>query len=258
MSLRAALALCLGLGASTATAECRQALVLALDVSGSVDAQEYRLQRDGTAAALESEAVQAALLSGGPPVALSVFEWSGPGFQRVLVPWQMLSGPDDIAKVAGLLRNGGRAPAPEQTALGDALVFAADLLTQGPDCPTRTIDVSGDGKSRAGPRPDAPSVRSRLQGITVNGLTVGSDDRGPQDTRAVDVAELSAYFRAQVITGPDAFVQVAIGYQNFAEAMERKLLREIRVLVLGRGPDPEQRPASSLHAQFGQSSPSPG
>lgn len=231
--LRALAVLCLLIWSGGAQAQCRQGLALALDVSGSVDAQEYALQRGGVAAALDSAPVRAALLSGGSPVAVAIYEWSGPSFQRVLVPWTLLHGPAEIAAVTAALRGGGRPPAPKGTALGAALLFGAGMIRTGPDCARWTIDISGDGKNRSGDRPDSAKVRAALRGVTVNGLAIGSDDRGPQDTRAVDVAELSAYFRARVIHGPDAFVQVAIGYSDYAAAMERKLLREIHVLVLG-------------------------
>lgn len=226
-------ALALMVLAGTADAFCRQALVLGLDVSGSVDAREYRLQRDGLAQALNTATVRTALLDGGPPVAVSIFEWSSDAYQRPLIPWRLIETDTDIADIADQLQRTHRVPAPEETALGAAILYGVSLFRSGPDCLTQTIDISGDGKSISGPPPDAAAIRAQLSGITVNGLAIGSDDQGPQDTRSVDVAELSAYFRTKVIHGPDAFVQVAIGFEDYADAMERKLLREIRVVTLG-------------------------
>ena len=227
-------ALCLLWGQGAAEAACRQALALGLDVSGSVDAREYALQRDGLAAALAAPQVAAALLSAGPPVAVMVYEWSAPDDQRVLIPWQRITSDAALTDVIARLSQTTRTPAPTGTGLGAALAYGAGLFRNGPECTLRTLDISGDGKSIAGPEPDSAQVRSTLVGVTVNGLAIGSDDRGPQDTRAVDVAELSSYFRAHVIHGPEAFVQVAIGYADYEAAMTRKLLREIKVIVLGQ------------------------
>jgi hypothetical protein len=216
-----------------AEAACRQALALGLDVSGSVDAREYRLQLDGLAAALEAPEVRAALLAlPAAPVAVTVFEWSGPSARRSLVGWTEITDDAALAAVTARLRATGRAPSDDSTALGAALRHGAALLAARPDCWRHVLDISGDGKSNAGPAPQA--VRRGLSGVTVNALVVGSDARDALDRRHVQIGELSSYFNAHVIRGPDAFVETALGYEDFARAMRRKLLRELAAPSLAR------------------------
>ncbi len=230
---RAALLLAgLALGGA-AEAACRQALALGLDVSGSVDAREYRLQLDGLAAALDAREVRAALLAlPAAPVAITVFEWSGPSAQRTIIGWTDIADDAALAAVTARLRATGRAPADESTALGAALRHGAALLAARPDCWRHVLDISGDGKSNAGPAPQA--VRREISGVTVNALVVGSDARDALDRRHVQIGELSSYFNAHVIRGPDAFVETALGYEDFARAMRRKLLRELAAPSLAR------------------------
>lgn len=206
---------------------CRLALVLALDVSGSVDAAEYRLQLDGLAEALTRPEVARTLLA-GPPVALAAFEWSGPRETRPLFGWTMLRGPETLADLAGRLRATERSGMSERTAIGSAMRAGEALLRDGPDCWRRVIDISGDGQSNSGPPPSA----LRLDGITVNALVVGADDPSPGDRRAAEISELSSYFRVNVLRGPGAFVQVALGFDDFARAMARKLIREADPAIL--------------------------
>ncbi len=211
-----------------AEAACRQALALGLDVSGSVDAAEYRLQTDGLAAALtHPEVVEAVLAIPDAPVRLMVFEWSGPAAQRVVVPWTDLSGPGDLAAVAARLRGTARADMDPSTAIGSAKAFGtAQLALQGA-CWRRVLDLSGDGTSNTGPRPQDVTAA----GFTVNGLVIAEPETGSR--QVTGLAELSAYYRAWVIEGPEAFVETANGFAAFEAAMVRKLKREMQVMVLG-------------------------
>lgn len=208
---------------------CRQALALGLDVSGSVDAQEYRLQMDGVAGALSSPQVLELVL-GMPsaPIYLAVFEWSDPTFQRVVVPWSRLSTATDVRDVATQLRATKRIAAPPSTALGQAMNFGGDLLSQQSNCWTRTLDISGDGKSNTGPRPKTVQNWKSTQNITINGLVIGSDPQNFSDTRQIHIGELQAYFEADVIKGPGAFVETALGFKAYQAAMTAKLLRELQ------------------------------
>lgn len=251
----AALAIALGASAAVA-APCRQALVLGLDVSGSVDAQEYRLQLDGLAAALRHPDVVRALLSmPSAPVRLAVFEWSSTDYQRRLVDWTELAGAGDIAAVAQRLAGTARAAAPPGTALGTAMRHGADLLAQAPDCWKRTLDVSSDGRRNVGPQPR--DVRAALagRGLTVNALVIGADAPRGGGARQAEIGALSAYFRAWVITGPGAFVETALGFETYEAAMVRKLLRELQapslagLLPAGRaGQVPESHAPPRRHA----------
>ncbi|WP_432816786.1 DUF1194 domain-containing protein [Sulfitobacter sp. JB4-11] len=227
-----ALAIC---ASGTAGAECRQALALGLDVSGSVDAREYRLQLGGLAQALDDPEVRRKLLAmPEAPVRIMVFEWSGPADQVVLVPWSEVDSPGALNGVIETLRQTTRRQATPGTALGQAMQVGARFLARQADCWKRTLDLSGDGKSNLGPRPR--EVRDGLDatGITINGLVVGVDDPNIGDIRQSEISALSAYYRAEVILGPDAFVQTAIGFADYARAMRQKLLRELDGLVFSQ------------------------
>lgn len=210
---------------------CRQKLALALDVSGSVDAKEYRLQLEGLVEALTDPEVRAILVApGAAPVAIHVFEWSGPEFQRVLVDWTLIEDVATLEAVARRLLAVERVAAPPSTALGTAMVTGARILARGPDCWKATLDISGDGKSNTGPRPkDLPDVAG-LSDLTINALvieTIDSMGAGPGDI------DLMAYFQIQVIRGPDAFAMKAKGFEDYAKAMKRKLLKELEALSVG-------------------------
>lgn len=221
---------------AAARAACRQALTLGLDVSGSVDDAEYRLQRDGLAAALGHPDVRAALLAmPSAPVRLQIFEWSGRGFQRILLPWAEITGPESLDMAIARLRGSRRVAAPSTTALGTAMQFGLDQLARHSACWERTLDLSGDGQSNEGPRPrSVQAAASPGAGATINALVVGTDTAQAEISRPAGIAELSAYFRAEVIHGPDAFVETAIGFGDYERAMIRKLLRELRALALSR------------------------
>ncbi|WP_245972378.1 DUF1194 domain-containing protein [Rhodovulum iodosum] len=217
-----------------AEAACRQALAIGLDVSGSVDALEYRLQVDGLAAALEHPEVAAALLAmPNAPVRLAVFEWAGQTDQRLLLPWAEIESAAALAAAAGHLRDSRRRATTHTTGLGAALIAGGRMLGDQAACWKRTLDVTGDGKSNEGPRPRDVRAAPALAGITVNALVIGTDAANRIDHAEVGLGELTAYFRAEVIRGADAFVETAMGFADFEAAMVRKLLRELEVPVLG-------------------------
>jgi hypothetical protein len=218
-----------GLWGTGALAQCRQALMLALDVSGSVDQREYRLQLDGLAGALLDPAVSAAFLAlPDAPVRLAVMEWSGEGFQRIVLPWTDVTDAATLTGIAVHLRATQRVKADLSTGLGAALRRAGDeVLAQG-DCWRQVIDVSGDGKSNTGPLPGGVDI----DGVTVNGLVVGEAVPTAGEGRTPEIGELVAYYRAYVLRGADAFVETAAGFEAFEAAMARKLLRELQVLAV--------------------------
>lgn len=232
--LAATLLFCLWAGGGAA--QCRQALALGLDVSGSVDSTEYRLQLDGVAGALTHPEVMDALMAmPGNPVRLAVYEWSGPFDAVLLLDWTTLATPGDVTAVAERLRAVQRRRGSHATALGSALEFGLALLNEPNGCWRRTLDISGDGKANVGPRPQ--DVRAALPGwMTVNALVIGADSRGDLDRRQVEIGELVAYFRAYVLHGPDAFTEVALGFDAYEAAMVRKLKRELQGMVIGATP----------------------
>lgn len=222
LGLAAGLALAAGPAASVG-AECRLALVLALDVSSSVDPGEYDLQKLGLATALGSVPVREALLNTtGGYVAMSVFEWSGRYQQQIVLDWTRMDTPgavdSAVATVAGAERSYSRFP----TAIGYALGYAAGVLDRGPRCKRMVIDVSGDGINNEGFEPDLAYANFPLQGVTVNGLVILGQD-----------AKVLPYYRREVRRGAGAFVEHATGFEDFADAMTRKLYREINDMMVG-------------------------
>jgi len=211
----------LGLVANPADA-CRLALVLALDVSSSVDASEDQLQRHGLAAALLAPEVQAAFFASPNPVALQVFEWSGQRNQTDLIDWMLVRSPEDLRRAARTLASSQRSTSDMPTAMGYALGYAAIRLQKGPDCLFQTIDMAGDGVNNDGFSPSNAFAAFPFDGVTVNGLVIAGPDAAPQ-----------TYYATEVIRGPNAFVEVAEGFADFENAMRRKLVRELSSQVVG-------------------------
>nr|WP_319799735.1 DUF1194 domain-containing protein [Roseobacter sp. H9] len=229
------LALTVGLIPQLAQANCRQALALGLDVSGSVDLHEYRLQLDGLVTALNSpDVVRTILAMPSAPIDILIFEWSGPTDQAILVPWTTLSDLNSISAISEKLARTERRSATPGTALGVAMTVGAQFLDERAHCWKRTLDISGDGKSNLGPRPRHLKDAIGARGITVNALVIGTDAPASDDRRQTEIGELSAYFQAEVITGPGAFVQTSLGFEDYADAMTRKLRRELEDFVMGR------------------------
>jgi len=219
-------ALMLGLWAGAAQAACRQALMLGLDVSGSVDGAEYHLQLEGIARAMEAAEVQAVALSmPQAPIRLAVYEWGGVGQQRVLVDWTELRDAEDMARVAAQLRAVTQRYDDSGTAIGAAILWGAEALAK-QDCWQKTLDISGDGPSNDGPHPGHSHVAA-LEEVTVNGLVVGPQSRANTSKDLSQVISMQAYYGRHVIRGPGAFVETASDYQDFAAAMQGKLEKEM-------------------------------
>ena len=207
---------------------CRLALVLALDVSSSVDEVEYDLQRVGLAAALNAPEVRGAILNGGAgDVALSVFEWSGRYKQKVLLDWVLLREGADIDRAVDALAGAVRSETEFPTAMGYGIGYAARMLSRAPACDRRVIDVSGDGINNEGFGPRLAYRHFPLADVTVNGLVILGHD-----------AEVLEFYRNEVIRGRNAFVEIANGFEDFHKAMTRKLYREVNDIMLGSVPRP--------------------
>lgn len=213
------LAMVVGGGSARAqdAAGCKLALVLAMDVSSSVDDREHHLQTVGTAAALADPDVREAILFGGGGMLLSVFEWSGRNQQVIQLPWTYLDSDAAIAEAAASLLKADRSFKEFPTALGFALGYARIHLEQAPmPCLRRVIDISGDGINNAGFLPESAYRAASFQGITVNGLVIKGAWPDPEK-----------FYRDQVVRGPGHFIEIAHGYASYAEAMKKKLVREI-------------------------------
>lgn len=218
--------------ASAAQAHCRLALILALDVSASVDANEYDLQRLGLAAALNEPDVRHAILSGGNGfVALSVYEWSGHYQQKLHLDWTALNSHGDIDRAIVALGSMTRSRDDFPTAVGQALAYGASLMQRAPRCDRRVIDLSGDGVNNSGYRPVHAYRHFPLNGVVVNGLAILGED-----------PEVVAFYAGEVLHGSGAFLEVAKGFEGFRVAMTRKLYREINNIMLGATRPPPSRP----------------
>lgn len=213
---------------STAAA-CRLALVLAIDVSASVDATEDQLQRAGLASALIDPDVQAAFFVSSVPVALHVFEWSGRYNQATIVPWQLVNGPEDLLAAASTIGRSTRSQTEFPTAMGSALGHAAIQLLAAPPCAVQTIDLAGDGLNNEGFGPTEAYTAFPFDGVIVNGLVVATGT-------ATDQSDIVAFYQDEVIRGPAAFVEIANGFDDYAAAMQRKLIRELTSQMLGGMP----------------------
>ena len=220
-------ALIAGLCALADPAEaCRLALVLAIDVSSSVDASEDQLQRAGLAAALIAPDVQAAFFASPDPVALFIFEWSGRYNQNEILPWTMIKGRQDLLNAAETVLDSKRNHDDFPTAMGYALGHAAIQLQQMPHCLFHTIDVAGDGINNEGFGPKAAYRAFPFDHVTVNGLLIQSNGN-------IGTPDPLMFYRNQVIRGPGAFIEIANDFDDYENAMRRKLIREVTPQVIG-------------------------
>lgn len=201
-------------------------LVLAVDTSGSVDAQEFALQIHGIADAFRDPEVHAALPAvGGRGIAVTLVQWAGRRQQVVAVDWMIVKDARSAARFAGRVASTGRWILGE-TAIADALAYSTQLLeTNGFDAPRRTIDISGDGVTNSGIDPDLIRDAAVAAGITINGLAIVNE-----------TPDLDQYFRDHVVGGNGAFLMIARDYRDFAEAIRRKLIDEIRGAPMSGAP----------------------
>jgi hypothetical protein len=208
------------------------ALVLAVDVSRSVDDEEYLMQKQGYVEAFTSRAVIETIESGAiGAIVVTYVEWSGDGRQRQLVPWMLVRDAESAIAFAEAVHAAPRAFA-DFTAVGGAIGFAAQLFQDDSFEPTRrVIDISGDGVSNSGPQVDAARDRALAAGITINALTILNEQW-----------RLDAWYAEHVIGGVNAFVMPAADFADFRFALIAKLVREI---ALDRAPE---SPATSRFA----------
>ncbi|MDH3264876.1 MAG: DUF1194 domain-containing protein [Paracoccaceae bacterium] len=210
---------------------CRLALALGFDVSSSVDAADYAIQRDGIVAALEAPEIRRAFLAPDEPVALAIFEWGARQRQVLVVDWLVVREAADLDRVAETLRLRGDLRPWEPTAIGAALSYARELFAAAPSCAARTLDLSGDGRNNDWLAPARVYAREDFGDILVNGLAIGGHE-----------ADIAAYYAREVIRGPGAFVVTARTHTDFPPAIRRKLERELTGPVFGaRAPAPAAR-----------------
>jgi Protein of unknown function (DUF1194) len=198
-------------------------LVLAVDVSDSMDRSEQSLQRRGYATALVRPGIAEAIARGSEGrIAVTYVEWAGPWTQRVVVPWTVIDGAESARGFAAQLEGPVQAGI-DGTSLSAAMQYAS-LLFEGNGYSgwRRTIDISGDGVNNAGPPVLSARDRVARKGITINGLPIIL----PSPTR-IALADLEAYYRDCVVAGDDGFIVPARSIAAFEEAIYRKLYLEI-------------------------------
>ena len=196
-------------------------LVLAVDASGSVNAREFKLQLDGIAAGLRDPSVLEAIRSGpNGRIAVNLLVWAEARWPKDSTGWFVIADADDAERAAGIIEdhprrlNGG-------TGLGDGLASALRSISGNSIASLRqVVDVSGDGRETT-PREFSVLIGQAramaiVRGVTVNGLAILNEDAG-----------LADYYRNRMQVGPGSFTMSARDYNDFAEAMRRKLLREI-------------------------------
>ena len=194
---------------------CDTALVLSIDVSGSIDVGDYRLQAQGLATALSDPEVAEALVRG--QVALAVVQWSGAGQQSLTLDWQRMLSPDAVATFADRAAAMPRAFRGSDTAVGEGLSFALAQFDAVPDCRRKVVDISGDGQENAGFTDAQARSAAQAAGVSVNAIAI--EEPGP-------AMPITTYYRAWVITR-DGFVVTARGLEDYAETLRLKLLREL-------------------------------
>lgn len=197
------------------------AIVLAADVSGSINDDRFKIQRDGYAAAMRHwRVLQAIEGTARRSIAVTLVEWSGANEQRVVVPWMIVATEEDGERFAAAV---GAAPRSfnGSTAVAAALNFAALQLTALPFQADRlVVDVSGDGIENTGGDVLAAREALVLAGATVNGIAILGEQ--PPNEQPLD-----AWYRENVVGGPGGFVMIAHDFDVFAYALVSKLIREV-------------------------------
>ena len=214
-------------------------LVLAVDISYSMDPDEQALQREGYIQALTSREFLMAVREGGHgKIAVTYFEWAGPATQKLIMPWRVIEGPESADAVASEI---ARAPISRasRTSISSALKYARGLFdNSGYRGSRRVIDVSGDGANNSGPLVAPTRDEIINEGITINGLPLVLKRL---NYATMDIEQLDMYYEDCVIGGPGAFVIPIREREKFIEATRTKLILEIA----GRQPEAKVIPASA-------------
>jgi hypothetical protein len=209
------------------------ALVLAVDVSESVDADEYQLQHEGIARAFETKELIAAIAGGSSgAIEVMVLEWSDPEKQVITVDWTRVSDSASAAAFAGKVRASERSSM-GLTAIGNALLAAQAAFRRLPETAARhVIDVSGDGMANIGPPPQLVRDELVASGVTINGLAILKSEPW-----------LDQYYDQNVVGGEGGFLVQVADFEGFIAAMQQKLLSEVAAA------QPSGR-AAARHAQM--------
>jgi hypothetical protein len=219
-------------GAARAAEAVDVAVVLAADVSRSINDEEFDLQRSGYAAAITSPRLLDAIHSGAHgAIAVTFVEWAGAAEQKTVIDWSVIRDEAGARKFAATLLSAPRSYT-GHTAIGAAIDFAADLLGEsGPAADRRLIDVSGDGTNNQG-RPVTEARDAALKaGLTINGLAIFNRRAAKEGSYLAlhtnPPGGILKYYRDNAIGGPGSFALSIDDFNSFGEAMIRKLVTEI-------------------------------
>jgi hypothetical protein len=202
-------------------------LVLAIDISRSVDDVEYDLQKTGIAQAFRNPEI-IDLIRQNNGVAVTLFQWDEAVDGQHMIPWHLLSDPASVLSFATKVEALERDPIRKFTGIGRAIEFGVHLITQNDFAGRRLkIDISGDGRDNIDSLTPASRQLAQSLGIEINGLPI-----------LIDTFNLDIYYREQVISGPGAFLEIATDYDDFARAFLRKLWREIVPSISRNDPTP--------------------
>ncbi|HEY6256943.1 MAG TPA: DUF1194 domain-containing protein [Xanthobacteraceae bacterium] len=217
-------------------------LVLAVDVSRSIDQTKFMLQRDGYAAAVSNRSVLEAIKSGPhQKIGLAFVEWSGYGAQKLVIDWTVIDGAETAHRFGDQIVEAPRSFA-DRTSISGGIDFAAIQIERSPfKAPRHIIDVSGDGTNNAGREVGAARDDAAAKGILINGLVILSDNQLLFNAEHTNPpGGLEKYYRDNVIGGPGAFVMVAENFEAFGKAIVKKLIAEIAAT-----PERKQRTAAA-------------
>jgi hypothetical protein len=216
-------------GAARAAEQVDLLLVLASDVSRSVDSRKFQLQREGYAAALSNPRVIDAIRSGPHGrIAICFVEWSGATSLKLVIDWTLVSDAASARKIGDQMLELPRSFA-DRTSISAGLEFSMAQLERSPFQATRrTIDVAGDGTNNSGR--DINSVRDEVlaKGVTINGLVILSETPLPWNPEHTNPpGGLDEYYRRNVTGGAGSFVMVAENHNSFGQAIVKKMIAEI-------------------------------
>jgi hypothetical protein len=213
-------------------------LILATDISYSMDMDELAVQREGYAQAIVSkEFLQALKALPNGKIAVTYFEWAASGDQKVIIPWRLIDGPETADAVSQeILKTPVRRAS--RTSISGAIYFAMPLFDQDPyHGLRRVIDISGDGPNNNGASVTGARDEALAKGIVINGLPIMVKE---PSYSTMDIDNLDYYYEDCVIGGPGSFVVSIKDREKFKEAIRTKLLLE----VAGRTPEPRVVPVA--------------
>jgi len=234
-----AIACLLGIGVASPQARAETVdmlLVLAADVSRSIDDVEFNLQRKGYAQAMTDPRVLRAIVGGRHhAIAVTFIEWSGASDQNIVVDWIVVRDEEAAGGVAATMLSAPRSFL-GRTSISAAIDFSMERLAAAPaTADKRIIDISGDGTSNSGRAVTEARDEAIAQGVTINGLAIINTQANPGYAfHTQPPGGLPKYYEENVIGGPGAFMLHVENFDSFAEAITRKMVTEIASAAAAR------------------------